>query len=381
MKFKFTQLPDKLPYPPNLKAQLSTMHSSVVEKASRSYNGTFSQRREIVRLMNSISYCLINNDTLISSNWNPDDPFSFKYIIDDETAKDRLGSLYLLERDIIWDLSISSDSNVDVGSPSRNINEYRPPLNVSTQTVSSQTLSSYTDKSDLYIQSPKIPQFNYNKVWMSREIDDCRYTIYCSEPEIPKKQNEISVTTDVNKMLYSDLMKLYPNQFIRTRSSSMYERVQGIEFDSSLGNILPISGFTKNQILDNIVKYPHIFRLMKFSGNDIVSFYTTIEIDGELLRISDVWKDLPESRTIPYNADFIKEYVVRRYLLERDVLKLNHKYPMYGELDPYLTLFMPADDYIRLGYRDVEEIARNCVRSRVRYKQSRNPIIKRLKNV
>ena len=64
----------------------------------------------------------------------------------------------------------------------------------------------------------------------------------------------------------------------------------------------------------------------------------------------------------------------------KDVDKIKHRYPMYGTLDPYLTLFMPASDYASLGYLDATELAKKCVEARVSYKQSRNPVIRRLKN-
>ena len=83
---------------------------------------------------------------------------------------------------------------------------------------------------------------------------------------------------------------------------------------------------------------------------------------------------------IPYNSDYIKEYVIRRYLLERDVDNIKHNYPLFGTLDPFLTLFTTVEDYINYGYTDVEDIGRQCVKARVAYKQSRNPILRRLKN-
>ena len=69
--------------------------------------------------------------------------------------------------------------------------------------------------------------------------------------------------------------------------------------------------------------------------------------------------------------------MVRRYLLEEEA-GVVHKYPMYGTLLPYLTLFMPPEEYIRRGYKDTLNIAKQCVASRVSFKQSRNPVLKRL---
>ena len=77
----------------------------------------------------------------------------------------------------------------------------------------------------------------------------------------------------------------------------------------------------------------------------------------------------------------MKEYVVRRYLLERDISNVQHRYPLWGSLDPFLTLFMPPDEYIKYGYTDIIDLARKCVESRVSYRKSRNPIVRRLSNV
>ena len=87
---------------------------------------------------------------------------------------------------------------------------------------------------------------------------------------------------------------------------------------------------------------------------------------------------LPDLKTLKPSWSIIAEYVVRRYLLERDILHVDHKYKMYGTLDPYLTLFMPSQDYVSAGYKDVVAIAKHCVESRVSYLQSRSPIIRRL---
>ena len=78
-------------------------------------------------------------------------------------------------------------------------------------------------------------------------------------------------------------------------------------------------------------------------------------------------------------SDFIKEYVTRRYILERDIKHIDHKYPIFGDLSPFLTLFMPRENYESLGY-DTEDIAIRCIISRVDYKKSRNPVIRRLNN-
>lgn len=87
---------------------------------------------------------------------------------------------------------------------------------------------------------------------------------------------------------------------------------------------------------------------------------------------------IPEMKGLKKTWPVIREYVVRRYLLERDIKGIEHKYPMFGTLDPFVTLFMPSKIYREEGYKDSVDIARQCVKSRVSYLQSRNPVIRRL---
>ena len=87
------------------------------------------------------------------------------------------------------------------------------------------TSSELTPKEDLYIHPPLVPRFNPLHMIASKTIGDCQYEIYESYPIIPKKQNEISMTTDVNRMTSKDLRNLFPNRRICTRASIMYEEV------------------------------------------------------------------------------------------------------------------------------------------------------------
>ena len=102
-----------------------------------------------------------------------------------------------------------------------------------------------------------------------------------------------------------------------------------------------------------------------------------MEIDGELRDTVEVWDSLEISKWIPKNVDFIKEYVVRKYLMDIEHKGATYKYPLFGTLDPFLTLFMPASEYTKRGY-DALELAKQCVLSRVSYKQSRSPVIRRI---
>lgn len=371
MRINFTQIPDRLPYPSDIRAELSTLHSDIITCAIEKYDGTFKFRRNVVELLNTVSYYVMLRSSEFKLRWKPSDLFNNIELVDSVTCRAHIDKLYLNDRDIDWDIQPVLENSEIVAIPKKLI----------VDSSMNGTSAAPTPKSDLYIQPPQIPQFDSKSVWASKQIGDCLYTIYTSLPKIPTKQCEISVTTDISSMTDSDLLKLYPNVFIRTRPEIFYQPVAGLSYHQDLGVILPIEGFTEQQVIDNIIKYPHLYRLSKMVDDSIVSFYSTIELDGELYKVSDVWRSLPESSSIPYVVDFVKEYVVRRYLLERDVRKVDHKYKLFGELTPFLTLFMPPEYYSRLGYSDSVKLARCCVESRVRYKQSRNPVIRRIQDV
>lgn len=376
MSVEFSQIPAMLNYPKYVKGKLSSLHSDIITYVSSIYDGSHELRTKTIRLLNTITHYVIENESFPHKWSSTISPFDNITIEDEFLLKDQLGNLYINPRDVNWDIEVvNSNTTSNVFTPIVPKNKHQIASKSSNK--NQVKLFRETDKSDLYIQPPSVPQFDVTKPWLYKVIDGDVYCIYTSIPEIPTKQNEISVTTDVDNMTEAQLINLYPNNFIKTRSPILYEPSLGFDYHGQLGLILPIEGFTKEEVLDNIIKYPHLFKLSKIKDGEIVSFYTTIEIDGDLYKISDVWKDLPDTSKIPYNADFVKEYVVRRYLLERDIKGIKHKYPMYGELQPFLTLFTTTSDYINLGYTDVVSMARQCVMSRVAYKRSRNPIIRR----
>ena len=370
MSIEFSQIPACLNYPKNIQGKLSSLHSEVITYISKIYDGSHGLRTKTICLLNTITKYVID-DSPLPTSWTASKPFSGLALESDLYLRESLGDLYINPKNVNWDISIVESASSDVSS------KVQEKPRASTMKVKTYQ---ETDKSDLYIQPPVVPQFDVDSIWASAVIDGTKYCIYSSVPSVPTRQNEISVTTDVKLMTESQLMNLYPHNFIRTRSPSMYDIVPGCRFDDKLGLILPVQGFTDAELIDNIIKYPHLYKLSKLNGDEIISFYNTIEINGELQKISEVWKDLPDTSKIPYTADFVKEYVVRRYLLERDLHHVTHKYPMYGTLDPYLTLFSDPSDYIQWGYTDVVEIARQCVKSRVAYKRSRNPILRRMEN-
>ena len=365
----FTQIPNELKYPPAIRSKLSTIHSDIISWAVDNFQGTYKERRAIIQIMNSISYICLSGDS-VPDNWNSSDPLVNSPVVDDYICRNYLGDVYILEKNVVWDIEKTNLSP----SKTESFNTKHP---IKLAELSDDVLP--TPKEDLFIQSPKIPRFDKHKVWLSGYIGDELFEIYESLPLIPTKQNEIAVTTDVNRFTKSDLLKLYPNCFIQTRAACMYRPVEHITLHPQFGLLIPIDGFSEDQVLNNIIEYPHLYKLYRLIDDNLVSFYSSIEIDGILYNVSDIWEELPESSVIPYSPDFIKEYVTRRYLLERDVKHMNHKYPIFGDLSSFLTLFMPKEDYESLGY-DVEELAKQCIMSRVKYKRSRNPVIRRLNN-
>ena len=377
---EFSQITARLPYPRHVKGKLSSLHADVITYVTNIYDGSNDLRKKTIRLLNTITKYVIEGDSF-PENWSSSvSPFDNIVIEDELTLKDQLDTLYINPRSVNWDIPIVTPTVGKPSSTSSTSVPLVPDTKIQKPSASKVKLMQETDKRDLYIQPPTVPQFDVTKPWLSTVINGSVYCIYTSIPEIPTKQNEISVTTDVNRMTEAQLLNLYPNNFIRTRPPIMYEPNQDFHYHSTLGLILPIEGFSESQLIDNIIKYPHLFKLSKIKDGETVSFYTTIEIRGQLYNISEVWKDLPDTSKIPYTAEFVKEYVVRRYLLERDLQGVKHKYPMYGSLDPYLTLFTSTSDYIHMGYKDVVGMARQCVESRVAYKRSRNPVMRRVEN-
>ena len=405
---KFTQITNALKYPHNFKSNLLLYHSNVVEYVIKNFSNTARYKRKVLYSINIISYIVVSGD-FMPVNWVPEKPMDNLPDIDDSEIENKLTQygLYLDMKNVEWDVEeIAKPSSMYV--PPQNAAESKSAKSsklsnksVNMNTASTKELNSQfggdliaveandyrlvlddaTPKEDLYIQHPVVPRFNTKKAYVSGTNGNDLLAIYTSLPEIPKRQCDISITTDINLFSDSDLMNLYPKQFIPTRAPIMYERIDGLDYEDKLGVILKISDYSKDQIIDNMIKYPHLYQLMKFVNGEYVSFYGTIEISRELCKIQDVWDDLEDTRCIPKTKEFMKEYVVRRYLLERDISNVQHRYPLWGSLDPFLTLFMPPDEYIKYGYTDIIDLARKCVESRVSYRKSRNPIVRRLSNV
>ena len=386
-KIKFTNISETYQVRPQYKAELSKIYSSIITYVIGHYDGTLKYKQQVVKVLNIITFAKYT-DELLPSNWLIGRPFENIPEYNESEIEDSLSDIYLTVDAIEWDID-----PVDV--PVSDIPESSVPISTvssfkvaqKSATVSTELLPNYdsastivpTPSTDLYIQSPEVPQFNINKPWIQKRCGGDLLTIYTTVPEIPKKQRDVSITTNIDLMTDKDLLNLYPNQFIKTRAAILYEHTQqpNLKFDPVYGLITPIDGYSVDTILKNIIEYPHFYHAVRLQDDKLESFYSYIETDDGLVDTLKVWDSLDISTKIPKHAEFIKDYLMRKYLLDRDIKHKEFKYPLYGALDPFITLFMPASEYRNLGY-DPVDLARRCVLSRIAYKQSRNPILKRI---
>ena len=240
------------------------------------------------------------------------------------------------------------------------------------------------EDNEYWIQSvrldfPYIPQPDGNSKSVEFQSNSQTYCMY-KEAMLPWNQSQITALTDCNEFSDSDILNLFPKVRLYTRSPYMYQQYEGLDYDEDLGVILKIKGFTKKQIKKNIIEYPHLVHLdrwVKQKGKDVtIPFWKHIEIDGEIIPTTSVWDKLSDTKKLPQTESFMNEYVVRKYLLEEEK-GIEHKYPMRGELKPFLTLYADPEYYKGYGY-DPIEIGKQCIASRVSFKRSRNPILKML---
>lgn len=372
-KIKFTNISENYNVRRNVKATLSRLYSAVITYVVAHFDGTMAYKQQVVKVLNILTYALYASETL-PFDWKLDNPFVNVPEYDDDQVEEVLGDIYLTVDAIEWDVTPVEETTPVVATSFRPVNfsESPAPSNNKDITVAE------TPSTDLYIQAPEIPQFDITKPWIQKQCGSDLMTIYTTLPEIPLRQRDISITTDVNKMTDMDLMKLYPNHIVHTRAPIMYSPQTNMDFDKDLGVIIPIDDYSREQIIDNIIKYPHLYKLAREQNSELVSFYAYMEIGGVLVDTLEVWDTLEISKWIPKHADFIKEYVVRKYLMDIEYKGATYNYPIFGTLDPYLTLFMPAEEYAKRGF-DVIELAKKCVASRVSYKQSRSPILRRIR--
>lgn len=387
-KIKFTSISESYRINSVYRSTLNPLYASFIMYVKNTFDGTTNYKRKVVKIINILTYAAYTSTTL-PYNWNQAMPFINIPDISDDELEESLGDIYLTIDAIEWDIDIvgSAFGTEPVVKP-ETLTPYvepeviQPQAKVTPVLSSSSPFSTPTPLTDVSIKAPEIPQFDISKIWCQKKCGADLLTIYTTLPEIPKVQRDISITTDVNRMRDADFMNLFPNTILHTRASIMYVPQDGLPYDKDLGVILPIEGYTVEQCIDNIIKYPHFYKLARYDkswpdNNGFRGFYSYIEIDGKLVDTLEVWNSLDISKKIPTTTEYIKEYVVRKYLLDRDIGHKEFKYPMFGTLNPYLTLFMPAEEYQKRGYIPLD-IAKACVDSRISFKQSRSPVLRRI---
>lgn len=390
-KIRFTSISESYKIKSIYKSALNTVYSNFILYVKGTFDGTAKYKRQATKVVNIITYAAYTSTTL-PYNWNMAMPFINIPDITDEELEESLGDIYLTPEAIEWDLEIVNTAMSEMPTidttkvVATSTPDKFPPAPTSLLMGNATTTPIYkpSQLSDVSIKPPEIPQFDTSKIWRQKMCDADLLTIYTTLPEIPKVQRDISITTDINRMSDQDLLNLFPNRRLQTRASIMYIPQEGLHYDETLGVVIPIEGYTLDQCKENIIKYPHFYKLARYDAswpdnNGFRGFYSFMEIDGKLVDTLEVWNSLEISKKIPTTTEYIKEYVVRKYLLDRDIGHKQFKYPLFGTLDPFLTLFMPISDYQQYGY-DPIETAKACVNSRISFKQSRSPILRRMNN-
>lgn len=369
---KYSEIIDYLPkhYPKNCtqaeKTALSNSHNAILEYGNHNIVKSRKSKKRIIDAINAVSYAVITGEDF-DLDFSKDTIVVGPKHISVEQCWGTLKSLYIDLNDIVFDIEMSEPENKTISVPK--------PRKITTVEKSEPEIE--TPKEHLYLKAPQYPRFNATKYWFNTYIGKEQFYMHPSLPIIPEKQADISCTTEVDKMTDNELLRLFPNHLIHTRAPIMYEPLNDIPIDKDLGLLIPIEGYTSEQVRENIIKYPHLFQLTRVYNGEELNFYKHIEINGKLCDILETWDSLPISKILPKTVEFIKEYVVRKYLLDRDN-GVDHKFPLRGTLEPYLTLFAPPEFYKNMN---PVELARTCVKSRVGYLQSRNPFLERYKNV
>lgn len=229
------------------------------------------------------------------------------------------------------------------------------------------------------LERPLYPHPNYANKLLSFTDGGQEYCIY-EEAILPYTQSHISCFTDVNRFKDSDVKKLFPPIHLYTRSPSMYKEYPGLDYDPELGTVIPIPGYSIDELIQNLIEYPHFDipdRIVTISGKEtIIPFWQHIEIDGEMHKTTSVWGEFPGTEKLPKTEAFMNEFVVRRYILDTINSKQDFKHIMRGTLGKFLTLYDVPEYYEKKGY-DPIEIGRTCIESRRSYKYTRNPVIRK----
>lgn len=381
------------------------------------FKPTIRNKNNYIKLLKDIFCAYICDDTLIQFSKSMDtviDINRYQSRYDDDTLKSNLPkSVYSISAsDIEWDIGESYNESVESSDDEgdyvsnvviHNMKSTDDGISYDTIVRKSETLNStaveaeemeIADKSssivpefidykvnrdDISLNFWRYPSYDPKDLWgYGKDAAGRMMPIYKTFPKIPEVQRDVSITTNVNEMTDSELMNLYPDHIIRTRRPAMYEKLAGFEFDDVVGFIPKITGFTEDQVLDNIWKYPQFNFMFRWVGKNRYSFMKHIEINGELLTLKQAAEQVDDLKKLPQKKIYFWDYIVRRYLLECEYTDIKHKYPLQGTFSPWMTLFAPPQVYIKNGYTDTLQLAKACVTGRVSFYQTRNPILKEM---
>ena len=217
---------------------------------------------------------------------------------------------------------------------------------------------------------------NFDKVWHSGTCDGETFVIGTSLPEIPELQSDISITTNVDRMTTADLIHLYPTRELKEFRHYMTDRFEGCPYDKYVSSYVPIPGYTQEQLIQNIIKYPFPHEYRRFINDQFVEVWKQVEIDGELVDIVKAFDQSKLYGKVQRCRRVLQEYGYRKAMLDLEYGKAVN-YPLIGNIQPYLALVFPEYVYKELGY-DTVDLARKSVISRVSLLRSVNPVIRRI---
>lgn len=381
----FTQIPEFVLHNRSIisskcQGKLSTYLSDVVDYVLHNYRPSLKYKKQVLDYINTIIYFCVS-DSCFPLGWSSKCPFDRLDVSNVSSYKKILGDAYLEMCDIEWDIDYDS-ANISNSVDSISAN------------VSLQSKLDYSSKADnsSYIQN-NLPDMKELRKQISFELpmypsidttcihefgqDEAgrKVPIFSTLPKIPVVQNDISSTTDINNLSDDDLLKLFPPVYI-PRIDDFYSYSYSDCHDPVFGYVPCIEGFSKQQVIDNIIQYPQFNYLYRCIDNRRISFFKRIEIDGKLYSIDEAMLLDNCLKHLPQNKFIIKDYIIRKYLLERDIKHVDHISKLFGTFTPFLTLIGPPKFYIDHGYTDILQIAKQCVAGRVQFYRSRNPLLK-----
>lgn len=339
----------------------------------------------VYKILNCISYSICVGDSFI---YTASMISGFNAPYDNNVMKNLLKELYIDSDGVSWDIFGDCDDNL-----SDAVSEVNDVTNQTDDVISEFASASdklpidsddkgfeiYTSKrDDISLAFKEFPRFDITKVWMYGHDAGRVVPIFVQLPEIPEVQRDVSVTTDISKMSDRDFMDLYPDHTIRTRKDEFYAPINGYAYDDLVGFIPKIDGFTDEQVLDNIIKYPQFNFMYRYIDGERTSFMNHIEIDGTLYPLKEAVHIVPDLENLPKKRIYYWDYIVRRYLLERDIKHVEHKYPLFGYFGEFMTLFTTPDTYAKYGYNDMIDMAYQCVSGRIKFYRSRNPLVRKV---